>query len=132
MNSARRSAERTALRDVQNLKVGERLTIKEQKTGNVRAVTVNQLVADALTALLASLEPIDDDQQLFVGEKRGTRLTVSGYGLMVKHWCTSAGLEGQYSSHSLRKTFFLPLSINQVGCTGSSPPPQAEDRTGSN
>ena len=91
--------------DVRNLKVGGRLTIKEQKTGNVRAVTVNQHVADALTKLLASLEPINDDQPLFVGEKRGTRLTVSGYGRMVKHWCTLAGLEGQYSSHSLRKTF---------------------------
>lgn len=60
---------------------------------------------DALQRLLTSIEPQDDDSPLFIGHKRGTRLTVSAYGRMVKDWCDRAGLEGRYSSHSLRKTF---------------------------
>jgi site-specific recombinase XerD len=95
--------------DVRNLKAGGCLKLKEQKTGNNRIVTINQLVIDALAALLAAREPVDDDEPLFVGAKRGTRLTVSGYGRMVKHWCELAGLEGEYSSHSLRKSFGYTL-----------------------
>jgi integrase len=91
--------------DVRSLRVGGTLLIKEKKTGNRRAVTVNQLVIDALASLLASIEPVHDDAPLFVGHKRGTRLTVSAYGRLVKHWCELAGLTGEYSSHSLRKTF---------------------------
>ena len=106
-NTAFRASDILALNcgDVRELKVGGKLRVKEQKTGNMRIVTVNHLVIDALTALLASMEPQDDDSPLFVGKKRGTRLTVSAYGRMVKDWCERAGAEGQYSSHSLRKTF---------------------------
>lgn len=91
--------------DVLALKLGGKLTIKEQKTGKTRTVTVNQLVVDALTRLLAVLEPVDDDEPLFRGHKRGTRLTVCTFGRLVNDWCERAGLEGSYSSHSLRKTF---------------------------
>lgn len=91
--------------DVRSLKVGSTLSIKEQKTGNKRPVTVNPLVVAALQRLLADREPIDDDAPLFIGQKRRTRLTVSAYGRMVKDWCEQACLEGQFSSHTLRKTF---------------------------
>lgn len=91
--------------DVRSLKLGGRLTIKEQKTGKSRSVTVNQLVVDALTALLARIEPQDDESPLFVGQKRGTRMVVRTFGALVNHWCKTAGLTGEYSSHSLRKTF---------------------------
>lgn len=106
-NTAFRASDILALNcgDVRELKVGGKLIIKEQKTGNVRRVTVNQHVSDALTRLLAVLEPVDDDEPLFRGHKRGTRLTVCTFGKLVGDWCQRAGLEGEYSSHSLRKTF---------------------------
>ena len=106
-NTAFRASDLLALNcgDVRALKVGSRLSVKEKKTGNVRDVQVNQQVIDALTSLLASIEPQHDDSPLFVGQKRGTRLTVSAYGRLVKHWCELAGLNGRHSSHTLRKTF---------------------------
>lgn len=97
--------------DVRCLKVGGKLSVKEQKTGKVRTVTVNEHVVNAMTRLLESLEPTDDDAPLFRGHKRKTRLTVSAYGRMVKHWCETAGLDGRFSSHSLRKTFGYTLRV---------------------
>lgn len=75
------------------------LTIKEQKTGKHRTVPLNP-------AVLAALQPLlnrPDAEPLFVGAKRGTRLTVETLGRLWKRWCT--GLDGHYSSHSGRKTF---------------------------
>lgn len=106
-NTAFRASDILALNcgDVRELKVGGKLTIKEQKTGNTRRVTVNEYVIAALSRLLDELEPVNDDEPLFRGHKRGTRLTVCTFGRLVGDWCKSAGLEGEYSSHSLRKTF---------------------------
>ena len=106
-NTAFRASDIVALNcgDVRHLKLGGRLRVREQKTKNLRDVAVNQQVLDALTRLLAHLEPVNDDEPLFRGHKRGTRLTVSTLSRLVNAWCKEAGLEGEFSSHSLRKTF---------------------------
>lgn len=92
--------------DVIDLEVGDRFTLREQKTSKARAITVNQVMHDALQRLLQSMPAATPLQPLFVGEKRGTRITVCTLGRMVKRWCADVGLvEPGYSAHSLRKTF---------------------------
>lgn len=109
------------LGDVRGLSPGDELRLKERKTGNRRSVTVNRKVIEALEVLLLTRVGEPDDAPLFVGQKRRTRLTVETLGRLVKRWCKLAGLTGNYSSHTLRKTFGytlrkehkLPLEIIQ-------------------
>ena len=75
---------------------------REQKTGKRRMITLNQDVVAAVNAWL-DVSGLADDAPLFSGQ-RG-RMTVSTVSRMVKDWCRRVGLEGHYSSHSLRKTF---------------------------
>lgn len=93
------------LGDVRGLNAGDMLRVREQKTSKRRAVTVNQKVVQVLEPLLESRVNDADDAPLFIGLKRKTRLTVETLGRLVKSWCTAVGLAGNYSSHTLRKTF---------------------------
>lgn len=96
------------LGDARRLRPGEPLPVKEQKTGKRRLVTINQAVYDALQPLLALRASAADADPLFVGRKgryESMRLTVPTLGKLVKRWCSDVGLEGNYSSHTLRKTW---------------------------
>lgn len=70
-------------------------------------MTVNQACVNALQALV--LERLDagarPDSPLFVSQKRNNRLGICDPSRMWKHWCSLAGLEGSFASHSARKTF---------------------------
>ena len=52
---------------------------------------------------LNSVQGLNDDDQLFQSQ-RGT-LTVQSVNRLVKTWCKSINLPGNYGSHTLRKTF---------------------------
>lgn len=94
------------LQDVRGLQVGDNFSIREGKTGKKRTVSINERVWNALQPLLKERERATGDDFLFVGEKRGTRMTVETLGRMVKKWCADVGLdEPGYSAHTLRKTF---------------------------
>ena len=47
---------------------------------------------------------MDDNAPLFIGQ-RGNELTVPYTNNLVKAWCRDVGLNGNYGSHSLRKTW---------------------------
>ncbi len=106
-NTAFRGGDILALNvgDVRDLKVGDLIQIREQKTGKRRPVTANAAVVPALQALLQSDTWENDDEPLFRGHKLKTRLTIETLGRLTKKWCQDAGLTGNYSSHSLRKTW---------------------------
>jgi integrase len=90
------------------LKPGEPVVIREQKTGKRRPVTINPAVFDALQPLLATRRDAREDEPVFVGARGATPgecITVCTLGKLVKKWCSDVGLTGDYSSHSLRKTF---------------------------
>lgn len=90
---------------VRKLRSGSDLTLGESKTGKKRRVAINEDVFKAIQRLLAS-EEFKDEDPLFRGSKRKTRLTVETYGRLVKSWCKAIGIEhGNFSSHSLRKTW---------------------------
>jgi integrase len=87
---------------VRHLETGDELTLKEQKTGKHRRITLNKAVIASIQALLKSRNYQDDDL-LFIGQ-RGC-LTVSSVNRLVKMWCAAINLKGNYGSHSLRKSF---------------------------
>lgn len=98
---------RLTVSHVDALSVGDEITIKEQKTGKQQRITVNAEIVAATQSLLDHRKSqghrFTNDGPLFIGQ-RG-RLTVPTFSRMVKLWCASINLKGNYASHSLRKTF---------------------------
>jgi len=92
--------------DVRNLKVNDTLTIREQKTGKQNVLMINKSVHKVLHQYLKENTDLQDDDYLFQSKKGNNQpLTVSTVNTLVKSWCKSINLKGQYGTHSLRKTF---------------------------
>jgi len=107
-NTNLRSSCLTALtvKMVKNIEPGGHFTIREKKTGKTRTITVNKVVHEAISGLLKDLgEGVKDDDYLFQSRKGKGKLTTPTMNALVKGWCASVGLRGNYGSHSLRKTF---------------------------
>ncbi len=93
------------VKQVDGLKAGDELTLKELKTGKGRRITLNKGAVKAVTALLASKQGKGYKQSdyLFTGQ-RGA-LSVPSLSRLVKGWCAAINLKGNYASHTLRKTW---------------------------
>lgn len=87
---------------VRHLKPMDEIELREQKTGKLRRITLNKASVDAIMQLL-KLRPYQDSDTLFIGQ-RGP-LTVPSIHRLVKSWCRAINLQGNYGSHSLRKTW---------------------------
>ena len=87
---------------VRGLKPMDEITLIEKKTGKHRRINLNKSCIDAAQRLLAT-RSFHDDDYLFTGQ-RG-RLTVPYLHSLVKRWCKSINLQGNYGSHTLRKTW---------------------------
>ena len=87
---------------VRGLKPMDEIEIKERKTGKLRRITLNKAVIKATDTLLATF-PYQDNDFLFRG-RRGA-LTVPSLSRLVKNWCKAINLQGNFGSHSLRKTW---------------------------
>ncbi len=93
--------------DVCDLDVGETLKVREQKTKKKNVLMINKTIHEALHLYLKSAS-LDDEHYLFQSRNKDqngnpkplARETVSK---MVKSW--TAGMTGNYSTHSLRKTW---------------------------
>ena len=107
INTAYRAGEILTLHvgQVDHLKAGDRLEIKQSKTRKYRAITVNQMVVDAIGNWLKSHPSPTSDAPLFVSQKTGNALTVAAVHKMLKRWCGEVGLKGNYGSHTMRKTW---------------------------
>ena len=92
------------VKQVQGLKPGETLRIREQKTDKDNILLINKAVHRELANYLgiARLEP---DDYLFKSKKGSGPITVSAANRLVKSWCKAINLRGNYGTHSLRKTF---------------------------
>ena len=80
----------------------DELEIKEKKTGKSRRITFNKMCVDAIQQLLKSRN-FTNDEQLFQGQ-RGPITPITIHAL-VKKWCGDINLNGNYGSHTLRKTW---------------------------
>lgn len=107
INTAYRANELLSINvdQVEHLKVGDLLELKQSKTGKYRATPLNRPAIDCiqnwLTAYPAHNSP---HSPLFLSRTDGS-LKVSTVTRMVKYWCREAGLKGNYGSHTLRKTW---------------------------
>ena len=90
---------------VKHLEAGDELVLNEKKTGKERRITLNKTVITALSGYLDTVD-FEDTAPLFQGQRGyGKALTVPSVNRLVKQWCRSLNLKGNYGSHSLRKTW---------------------------
>jgi integrase len=80
----------------------DEIEIREQKTGKMRRISLNKTCVEAIQALLKT-GSWRDEEPLFRGQ-RGP-LTVPSVHRLVKDWCRSINLKGNFGSHTLRKTW---------------------------
>jgi integrase len=102
INTAFRASDLLELRrdDLQELPDGcMEIFTRERKTGKLRRVTVNAQTASILRRHLET----SSGEYLFEGQ-RG-QMSVGYFGRLIKKWCAAAGIDGQFATHTLRKTF---------------------------
>ena len=104
INVAFRASELIALDldHVAHLKPGDVLDFKQQKSQKYRQVVLNDTAYNVIQVWLA-VRPESESRALFIGQ-RG-RLTIQSVHRLVKLWCKNVGLQGNYGSHTLRKTW---------------------------
>jgi len=90
--------------DVRNLKPGDTLTVREQKTGKDNILMINKTSYKILKQYLDETND-GDIEYLFKSRKGNGPLTVGTVNALVKSWCRSLNLKGNFGTHSLRKTF---------------------------
>lgn len=79
--------------------------IKEGKTGKTNCVYLNNAVIPILERYSLTLSPHDED---FVFKSRkgdNQPISVSSVNNLIKRWCKTINLNGNYGAHTLRKTF---------------------------
>ena len=98
--------------DLENMKIGDTLTIKESKTGKANILVINKTVFKALKAYLAD----GPEGYLFASKKTKNPLKVNSVNKLVKGWCRAINLRGNYGAHTLRKTWgYLQRTKHGVG-----------------
>ncbi len=107
INTAYRASEILSLTigQIEHLQAGDRLEIKQPKSGKYRAITLNKTVVAAMQNWLQVHPDKRSDAPLFISQRTAKALSVSTLNNMVKKWCRSIGLKGNYGSHSMRKTW---------------------------
>lgn len=90
---------------IRNLSIGNTIHLKEKKTQKNRTITINKSVYEALSSLLKTLHNPQDNDLIFQSQRKSKTLTVPSLNNLVKSWCSSVNLKGNYGSHTLRKTF---------------------------
>ncbi len=105
INTAFRANELLSIRveQVRDLKVGDVLDLRQSKTKAYRQVTLNRKAVEAIQGALRSRKYEPEDFLFF--SRWGDRLGVPEVSRKVKAWCRDIRLDGNYGSHSLRKTW---------------------------
>lgn len=107
INTAYRANELVSIRvgQVEHLKPGDRLDIKQSKNGKYRPTVMNDVVYAAIRTWLDAHPEPKSDAPLFRSFKTREALSANTLTALVKHWCRTVGLNGNYGSHTLRKTW---------------------------
>ena len=92
------------VKDVQGVKPGDTVRVREQKTGKANILVINKATHKALQSYLSHANP-DPDGYLFRSQKGQNPITVSYTNRLIKSWCKQINLRGNYGTHTLRKTF---------------------------
>ena len=92
------------VKDVQGVKPGDTVRVREQKTGKPNILVINKTTHKALQSYLSQANP-DPEDYLFKSQKGNHPLSVSYANRLIKSWCRQINLRGNYGTHTLRKTF---------------------------
>ena len=93
--------------DVSDVKNKTYIEIREKKTGKYKRFPLNDKLKKLIREYLKVREKqyaIGEGEPLFVGKKHH-RLTRSQVFRFIKDACAKLGLQGNYSTHTMRKTF---------------------------
>ena len=89
---------------IAHLAVGDELNVYQTKTKKWRITVINSAAYTAVQEWLRFHPNPCSNAPLFLS-RSGRALEVSTMAVMVKSWCRTVGLKGNYASHSLRKTW---------------------------
>ena len=91
---------------VENLKIGDRVSIIEEKTSKQNVFIINKEIKKSLDSYLLTRGNYDSDEYLFKSRKyKNSKISVHALGNYIKNWCANINLKGNFGSHTLRKTF---------------------------
>jgi len=90
---------------VAGLAPGDPLVIHEKRTGRRLRIGFNRVCCEAIADLAASRRASPQTGGYLFASRRGEVLLPSSVHRLVKSWCKSIGLEGNYGANSLRKTW---------------------------
>jgi len=91
--------------DLEGTKVGDRIAIRELKTGKDNVLVVNQEILAAFKDYTVTAAP-EAGHYLFRSRKgRNYPLTTYAVTGMVKRWAAAINLKGNFGAHTLRKTW---------------------------
>ena len=109
---------RLTIGQLRNLRPMHELELKEKKTGKIRRISFNRVCIEVIQKQLKHLKSSatskdgdievstsEGDQPFFASRRGGGALTVSSVHRLVKGWCRTIHLQGNYGSHTLRKTW---------------------------
>ena len=103
------------VKDVEHLKAGDYITIKEGKTKKDNVLVVNKTVYKALKNYLDKFQP-DGDGYLFESRKGKKPIQTKAVNKMIKNWTKAINLKGNYGAHTLRKTWgYIQRTKHGVG-----------------
>ena len=91
--------------DVRTCSIGDRVSIKEKKTGKENVFIMNKEIKTALDDYLRCAKR-QDDHYLFKSRKgQNYPLTTYAVTMMVQRWCDEINLKINAGAHTLRKTW---------------------------
>jgi len=91
--------------DVKHVKVGDRIVIREKKTGKENVLMINTEIKEALDDYLKT---IDSKEENFLFKRRkgsNAPLTTYAVTMYVQQWCDAINLHINAGAHTLRKTW---------------------------
>lgn len=91
--------------DVENLKPGDILPIKEGKTGKPNILAINNTVYKALKHYLEEVAPNNSDYLFKSRKGENNPITIQAVNNYIKKWTDAINLKGNYGAHTLRKTW---------------------------
>jgi len=101
--------------DVRGLKEGDKITIKEGKTGKQNILVINKTVHKVLIQYLME-NKLKDDDYLFKSRKGNRPISIQTVNGYLKKWTSEINIKGNYGAHSLRKTWgYFQRKIFGVG-----------------
>ena len=93
---------------VDKIRPGDPLVVYEKRTGRRLKIGLNNVCCEAIANLVQNRRDASnrtESSAYLFASRRGDMLLLSSIHRLVKSWCKSIGLEGNYGANSLRKTW---------------------------